>query len=156
MLGKETPRNWENKYFTEGREPSLTEFIWLYVFNFIFRNCNIKTVYYSNAHEAVFCRETKLTNLKLCWVAVNNRGPYSRGQGGVPDSGWLMKVSFWAEKIKGESTLQAKQKWKRDVQISRICDNIEESGIKNFILHAEVGTFSKIHECESCSPHSID
>lgn len=43
-----------------------------------------------------------------------------------------------------------------DVQMSRICDNIEESGIKNFILHVEVGTFSKMHECESCSPHDID
>lgn len=53
-------------------------------------------MYYSNAHEAVYCRETKLTHLKLRWVAVNNRGPYSQGQGGVPDWGnrWLMKVSL--------------------------------------------------------------
>lgn len=34
-------------------------------------------------------------------------------------------------------------------------DNIEESGIKNFILHIKVGTFSKMHECESHAVHII-
>lgn len=40
--------------------------------------------------------------------------------------------------------------------MSRICDNIEESGIKNFILHVEVVHLEKCMNGESCSPHSID
>lgn len=68
-----------------------------------------------------------------------------------------MKVSLCGvdREEKRRKSIAGKTEMKDNVQMSRICDNIEESGIKSFILHIEVGTFSKMHRCESHAVHIV-
>lgn len=68
-----------------------------------------------------------------------------------------MKVSLCGvgREEKRRKNIAGKTGMKERCTDEQICDNIEESGVKNLILHIEVGTFSKMHECESHAVHIV-